>query len=147
VNAQVFKQAEQVSVINRKLLIIGGAKIVHEHYKHYGKELAKYNKRLDLLKSPVVVRDRHESNGSIYHGRYFMQRYYDEGEDRIKQKYIGSRIPRELAPMGGFPPCPENPLEGLKCQLIGDNVILTEEMYERFIHLFVEHVVVPISWG
>lgn len=133
--------------INRNLMVVAGAKIVKQHYYHYGRELAKYNKRLKLLDSPLVVRQRHESGGKIYHGRYFYQRYYDEDKDLMKQKYIGAEVPVELVPVGGFPQAPENPIEGLECQIIEDNVILSEAMYERFISIFSGHIIVPILWG
>lgn len=133
--------------IPRNLMVVAGAKIVEQHYYHYGRELAKYNKRLELLGSPLVVKPQHRSGGKIYHGRYFYQRYYDEDEDLMKQKYIGTEVTTELVPIGGFPQAPENPLEGLECQIIEGNVILSEAMYERFISIFSDHLIVPIMWG
>lgn len=133
--------------ISRSLMVVAGAKIVEQHYYHYGRELAKYNKRLKLLDSPLVVKQRHSSGGKVYHGRYFYQRYYDEDEDVMKQKYIGAEVPTDLVPIGGFPQAPENPLEGLECQIIEGNVILSEAMYERFFSLFMDHLIVPIMWG
>ena len=131
----------------RQLVIFEGAHIVRKHYEHYGKELRKYNKRLKLLDDRFFLVDRHVSGTKTYHGRYFRERYYDPEEDRIKHKHVGKEIPVGLAPSGGFPTCPENPLEGLVFQIVGDNVILDEEMYETFIHIFIGHTVAPIQWG
>jgi hypothetical protein len=140
------QESKQIQRI-RKLIVLDGAKIVRGHYEQYGRDLRTYNKRLELLDERYFVVDRHMSGGKVYHGRYIRMRYYDEDEDRIKHKYIGKELPIDMAPVGGFPLCPDNPLEGLICQIVGDNVILTEDMYERFIHLFVGHVVAPIEWG
>jgi len=133
--------------VSRSLMVVAGAKIVQQHYYHYGRELAKYNRRLKLLGSPLVVRQRHSSGGKIYHGRYFYQRYYDEDDDLMRQKYIGTEVPIDHVPIGGFPQAPENPLEGLECQIIEGNVILSEAMYERFISIFSDHLIIPIMWG
>lgn len=136
----------RVLLAPRFLLVTNGATIVNVHYRHYGKELAKYNKRLELLDSPYVIRQRHYSKGRLYSGRYYYRRYYDPDDDCMKQKYVGLEIPLEEAPVGGFPPCPDNPLDGLECQLIDQNVILTEEMYLRFIHIFEGHIIIPVLW-
>lgn len=133
--------------VSRSLMVVAGAKIVKQHYYHYGRELSKYNRRLELLGSPLVVKPRHSSGGKVYHGRYFYQRYYDEVEDVMKQKYIGAEVPTDLVPIGGFPQAPENPLEGLECQIIEGNVILSEAMYEQFISIFSDHLIVPVMWG
>ena len=130
-----------------KLVVFEGAKIVRGHYEYYGRELKKYNKQLELLDDRFFVVDRHVSGNKTYHGRYIRERYYDSEEDRIKHRHVGKEIPVGMAPVGGFPICPENPLEGLECQIIGDNVILTEEMYELFLSVFVGHVIAPIAWG
>lgn len=147
-SAQITVRQEPESIqTNRKLVVFEGAKIVRRHYEHYGRDLKKYNKRLELLDDRFFVVDKHVSGVKTYHGRYIRMRYYDPEEDRIKHKHVGKEIPVDMAPVGGFPTCPENPLEGLTCQIMGENVILNEDMYERFIHLFVEHVVAPIEWG
>lgn len=143
----VVRQESRVVQGTRKLVIFEGAKIVRKHYEHYGRDLRKYNNRLQLLDDRFFIVDKHVSGNKTYHGRYFRMRYYDEQEDRIKHKHVGKEIPVGMAPIGGFPICPENPLEGLTCQIVDNNVILDENMYERFIHLFVGHVVAPIEWG
>lgn len=147
-SAQTIVRREPKTVQkNRKLVIFEGAKVVITRYRHYGRELKKYNKRLELLDDRFFIVDKHVSGDKTYHGRYFRMRYYDAEEDRIKHKHVGKEIPVGMAPVGGFPTCPENPLEGLACQIVNNNVILDEEMYERFFHLFVGHVVAPIEWG
>lgn len=143
----VARQGSRIVQGTRKLVVFEGAKIVRKHYEHYGRDLRKYNKRLQLLDDRFFIVDKHVSGSKTYHGRYFRMRYYDEQEDRIKHKHVGKEIPVGMAPVGGFPTCPENPLEGLTCQIVDNNVILDENMYERFIHLFVGHVVAPIEWG
>lgn len=129
------------------ILIISGKAIVERLEKRFLNDLAKYNRRLELLKSPVVICDRHMSNGKEYRGRYFKERYYDEDADVIKWRYIGTTVPEDFVPRGGFPPCPDNPLEGWDGQVIGDSVIMRPEIYERLIDHFTGLVVVPVNWS
>lgn len=142
----VIRQESEL-IRQRMLVVFNGAGIIRRHYDHYSRELKKYNNRLRLLDDRFFMVDRHVSGNKTYHGRYFRMRYWDEDEGRIRHKHVGKEIPVNMAPVGGFPPCPENPLEGLQCQIVDNNVILSEDMYERFIHLFIEHVVTHIKWG
>jgi len=147
-SAQTTARQEPDSIQKqRRLIIFDGAQIVRKHYEHYGKELKKYNRRLKILDDRFFVVDKHVSGNKTYHGRYIRERYYDPEEDRIKHRHVGKEIPVGMAPVGGFPTCPENPLEDLVCQLVDNNVIMEEDMYEKFIHLFMGHTVAPIEWG
>jgi hypothetical protein len=129
------------------VLVIGGKSIVDRLQTQFLRDLEKYNKRLELLKSPIRLCDKHKSNGKEYHGRYFKERYYDPVGDVIKWRYIGTHVPEDYVPQGGFPHCPENPLEGWDGQVIDDCVILRPEIYERLIDHFVGSFVVPINWS
>jgi len=134
------------SIFMDKLLLVDAASKIHKISSKYRRKLDRYNKRLELLKSPIFIEPIHYSGEKEYHGRYHKERYYDDKSDRILHRHIGIEVPSDFVPSGGFPSCPNNPLDGLECQIIGNNVILTSEMYDRFINIFVGLFVVPVKW-
>jgi hypothetical protein len=77
------------------------------------------------------------------------ERYWCEVDQRIKQRYFGKAIPEEaIKEQEGserLPTAPVNPLEGLECHFLGENAIMTPDMYEKFIHLFRGSFVVPVA--
>jgi len=154
---QTTREAES-SVISKKVplvsyvLVIGAKHIIMREYERYAKDLDVYNKRLkDLTDNRFVVRSTHTSNGRTYHGRYINERYWCKTDQRIKQRYFGKAIPEEAIKgkeqSKRLPSAPVNPLDGLECQVIGENVTMTSTMYEKFIRLFGGAFVVPIAGG
>lgn len=145
VSKAVLVDSTKDSIVEQKLLLIGAADKLNGISSAYRKELQKYNKRLELLESPIFICPTHKSGGKQYHSRYIKERYWDPEEGRIKHRHIGKEIPSDHVPPGGFPPVPINPLEGLECQIIEDDVIVDSMMYEKFFEIFVGFIVVPIK--
>jgi len=130
--------------------VVGVKKIIMREYKRYAKDLEVYNRRLeDLTNNRFVLRQTHTANGRTYHGRYYNERYWCEVDHRIKQRYFGKAIPKDAIEgeevRERLPSAPINPLDGLECQIIGENAIMTASMYERFLNLFGGAFVIPIA--
>lgn len=146
VSASKIEQVDTDTEKPSRLLVIDGAEVIEEISSRYERKLKKWHKRMKLLEDPIFPRAKHCSNGKEYHGRYFYERVWDEEEQRIKHKYIGIAVPEDYVPEGGFPPAPENPLEGLEVQVIGSDVIVSSKMFDKFHHLFEDHFVTKIGW-
>ena len=143
--------SEQAPLVSH-VLVVGVKHVIMKEYERYAKELDVYNGRLkDLTDNRFVVRQTHTSNGRTYHGRYVNERYWCKTDNRIKQRYIGKAIPEEAFKGEELrkraPSAPINPLEGLECQIVGENVTMTSAMYERFLRMFGGAFVVPIVGG
>jgi len=153
---QTIRETEQSSSKHIPLvshvLVVGVKKIIIREYEKYAKALDIYNHRLkDLTDNRFVVRQTHTSNGRTYHGRYVNERYWCKVDKRIKQRYFGKALPKGAIKgkemRKRLPSAPVNPLEGLECQIMGDNAIMTPDMYEKFFRLFGGAFVVPIAGG
>lgn len=142
-----MQSAQGVSTAPSHVLVVGGRAIVERLEKLFLRDLTTFNRRVELLKSPVQLCNKHKSNGKEYHGRYFKERYWCEKDQVFKWRHIGTHVPEDFVPKGGFPPCPENPLEGWDGHMIADSVIIRPEIYERLIEHFVGSFVVPINWS
>lgn len=142
-----MQSAQDFTAAPTHVLVVGGRAIVERLERLFLRDLSKYNKRLELLRSPVVVCDKHQSNGKEYRGRYFKERYWCEKDEVIKWRHLGTHVPEDFVPNGGFPPCPENPLEGWDGQVIDNSVVMRPEIYERLIEHFMGSFVVPINWS
>ncbi|NOR39123.1 MAG: hypothetical protein GQ580_06015 [Candidatus Thorarchaeota archaeon] len=152
---QTIREAEQsrskhIPLVSH-ILVVGVKQFIVREYEKYAKALEIYNRRLkDLTDNRFVVRQTHTSNGRTYHGRYVNERYWCKIDKRIKQRYFGKALPEDIKGEEVFkrtPSAPVNPLEGLECQLMGENAIMTPAIYEKFFNLFGGAFVVPIAGG
>jgi len=87
---------------------------------------------------PVHIVTRNTPSGRKtyhYYGRYWwrLEKKRVEGRSKLRWRYIGRQKPSELK---DYPDPPRNPLEGFRCRVDGDDIIVKKEMFEKYKHLF-----------
>ena len=106
------------------LRILGGKRLLNEILNEYLKEIYEYNSKLP---KGVVLKPFHYVNSKgrkyVYLGRYFYK--YETIGGKVRWRYIGKEVPKD------FPPPPPNPLEGVRFEVDGDYLILSERDLER----------------
>lgn len=120
------------------VIILGGHGFIVQMNRKLDREIAVYNRRIEALSSPIFVRNRHVSNGIVYHGRYFYKKVWNSEQDKMREVYLGRTVPVEDddMPDGGFPPAPIDPLSGFEYQILYDNIICSRQMYDDFFKIF-----------
>jgi len=92
----------------------------------YIKEVYSYNERLPR---GIVLKPFHyvKSKGRkyVYVGKYFYK--YERVNGKVRWRYLGKEPPE------GCPPPPPNPLDGLSARIEGNDLIVSEEIYEKYL--------------
>ena len=129
--------------MGRCLRVRGGLRAVRAALERYLRQLYSYNsmaRRHGVYLKPVHVVVR--SVGGVRRTYYYVGRYWWRVEyagksgrtSRLRWRYLGREKPRELS--GSLPDPPPNPLEGLSFYAVGDDVYVSEEVYQRFRWVF-----------
>lgn len=124
---------------DRPVIVIGGAAVVARYARDLSRAVERYNRVLERLSSPYFIRPVHYSNGHVYHGRYFYRWVWNEEKGRLETRYVGRHVPDDDAvPDGGFPPPPTDVLDGFEYMMVGNDIITSEDMYERYHEFFAD---------
>ncbi len=111
--------------------IKNGKQLFSRLFDAYLHELYEYNSKLPdgiMLKPFHYVKSKGKTY--LYVGKYYYKAEKVKG--RVRWKYLG-KVPPE-----GCPPPPPNPFDGFSARVEGEDLIVREEVYERYLKKFLE---------
>ena len=108
------------------LRIKNGRRLLNKMIEEYLKKVYEYNSKLPkgvTLKPFHYVRSKGKTY--VYIGKYFYK--YERVNGKLKWKYVGKEPPK------GCPPPPFFPLDGFSARVEGEDLLVSEEVYRKYL--------------
>jgi len=121
-----MKWCERLRDQRELIRVKGGRKLLSNLMEKYVREVYEYNEKLPKgVRLKLVHYVTSKGKRYVYIGKYFYK--YERVGGRIKWKYLGKEPPE------GCPPPPKFPLDGFNARVEGNDLIVSEEVFERYL--------------
>ncbi|ODS42168.1 MAG: hypothetical protein MSIBF_02185 [Candidatus Altiarchaeales archaeon IMC4] len=114
----------------KTILIINGHDKIRETKKHYEDQIQKYNNIVKEITKGYFLREQTSKKGKLY--KYWYKWIWDGKQ--MHHKYIGREKPEF-----NLPEKPHFLFSGLKYQVAGNDIVISEEEYKKIKTFFYDY--------